>query len=186
MSLLVASQLTAIATAVLGAGAIVTAVFAILAFRKQAQEVRTLQQEADDQQELTRQQGELLKLQSGQLDVQRQQLADQQQINRQQAAVLELELQELQASLAQRKRDFQSRRQPLASRVYVTQERVGSLPRIAAHVHNKSDQPIYDVAVQWHRGAASWGNPNPESLPPVLPHADFRTDPRIPRGHKLR
>ncbi len=47
MSLLAATVLTAIGTAVLAVGAIVTAVFAILAFRKQAQEVTLLQQEAE-------------------------------------------------------------------------------------------------------------------------------------------
>lgn len=40
MSLIFATQLTAVATAVLAVFAIVTAVFAILAFRKQSQEVR--------------------------------------------------------------------------------------------------------------------------------------------------
>jgi hypothetical protein len=49
MSVLVATQITAIATAVLGVGAIVTAVFAFLAFRKQSAEVGILQQQTADQ-----------------------------------------------------------------------------------------------------------------------------------------
>jgi hypothetical protein len=51
MSLLVATQMTAIATAVLALFAIVTAVFAFLAFRKQSTEVTTLQGQARDQSE---------------------------------------------------------------------------------------------------------------------------------------
>jgi hypothetical protein len=51
MSLIFATQLTAIVTAILGIGAIITAVFAILAFRKQSQEVSVLQQQVRDQME---------------------------------------------------------------------------------------------------------------------------------------
>lgn len=46
MSLLAATQLTAVATAILAGGAIVTSIFAILAFGKQSKEVALLQQQA--------------------------------------------------------------------------------------------------------------------------------------------
>jgi hypothetical protein len=46
MSLLAATQFTAIATAILAAGAMVTSVFAYLAFRKQSAEVGLLQRQA--------------------------------------------------------------------------------------------------------------------------------------------
>jgi hypothetical protein len=59
------------------AGAVVTAIFAILAFRKQSEEVSTLKQQALDQQELIRQQSELLKVQSARLDLEREQLEQQ-------------------------------------------------------------------------------------------------------------
>jgi hypothetical protein len=59
------------------AGAVVTAIFAILAFRKQSEEVSTLKQEALDQQELIRQQSELFKVQSARLDLEREQLEQQ-------------------------------------------------------------------------------------------------------------
>lgn len=55
----------------------VTSVFAILAFRKQSEEVSTLKGQALDQQELIRQQSELLKVQSVRLDLEREQLAQQ-------------------------------------------------------------------------------------------------------------
>ena len=51
MSLLVATQVTAVPTEVLAIGAIVTSVFAILAFRKQSAEVTTLQQQVKDRQD---------------------------------------------------------------------------------------------------------------------------------------
>lgn len=46
MSLLTATQITAVASAILAGGAIVTAIFAILAFGKQSKEVALLQQPA--------------------------------------------------------------------------------------------------------------------------------------------
>jgi hypothetical protein len=66
MSLIFATQLTAIATAVLAAGAIVTAIFAILAFRKQSQEVH-------DQAEELRVQSEVLEVQSRELNLRQEQ-----------------------------------------------------------------------------------------------------------------
>lgn len=47
MSVLVATQIAAVATAVLALFAVVTAVFAYLAFREQSSEVATLQQQAE-------------------------------------------------------------------------------------------------------------------------------------------
>jgi len=47
MSLLTATQITAVTTAILAGGAIVTAVYAIRAFRKQSKEVALLQQQAE-------------------------------------------------------------------------------------------------------------------------------------------
>ena len=59
MSLNLSSEITAIATAILGVGAIVTAILAYLAFRKQTQEVGILQQQMREQQEvLAREAGE--------------------------------------------------------------------------------------------------------------------------------
>jgi len=77
MSVDVSGEVTAIATSVLAFFAIVTAVFAVLAFLKQSREVRAIERQVTDQQELTQQQGELLRVQSGQLELQRQQFADQ-------------------------------------------------------------------------------------------------------------
>lgn len=63
MSVDLSGEITAIATAVLAFFAIVTAIYAIRAFRTQSQEVRD--------------QAEMLMVQSGQLELQRQQLGDQ-------------------------------------------------------------------------------------------------------------
>ena len=73
-----ATILSAIATVVLAAGALVTAFYAIRAFRKQSEEVS--------------EQAELLKVQSGQLEVQRRQLDDQRQANARQAEAFESSL----------------------------------------------------------------------------------------------
>jgi hypothetical protein len=70
MPLTAPTWITAVATVILGAGAIVTAIFAILAFRKQSLEVRLLQQGAADQQALIEQQAEAIRLQANQIDLQ--------------------------------------------------------------------------------------------------------------------
>src|SRR5260221_7742679 len=101
------------------AGAIVTAIFAIKAFGKQSEEVSTLDRQARDQQELTRQQGELLKVQSGQLDLQRQQIEEQRAINARQTDVLELQARELKASIEQRERQATERHRAQAIRVFM-------------------------------------------------------------------
>ena len=97
MSLIFATQLTAMATAVLAVFAIVTAWYARRAFLKQSQEVRAIEKQVTDQEALTRQQAELLKLQSGQLDLQREQLDDRRKANA-------LQAEELRESLAERAR----------------------------------------------------------------------------------
>ena len=72
MSVDLSGEITAIATAVLAVFAIVTALYARQAFRKQSQKVSAIERQVKDQQELARQQAELLKIQSGQLELQRQ------------------------------------------------------------------------------------------------------------------
>ena len=117
MSLLFATQITAIATAVLAVGAIVTAIFAVLALRKEAEEVRAIEKQVTDQQEVTRQQAGLLKLQSEQLELQRQQLDDQRKVNEKHSGVLELEAAELTEALRQRQHDAAEQRRKQAARV---------------------------------------------------------------------
>lgn len=193
MSLLVATQVTAVATAVLAVFAIVTAIFAIAAFLKQREEVRTLQQEAKDQQALTEQQGELLKVQAGQLDVQRQQLDDQRAINEKQAEVATLQAQELRESLDERKREADEQRRAQASRVFIHEERLDADPRVpqasraargeqpqpvvVAHVMNTSQQPVYNVLISWHLGTAPKGRCH---LMPLMPGAEDKDIQPVP------
>ena len=105
MSMLAAAQWTAVATAALAVFAVVTAVFASLAYRKQSTEVRAFEAHIIDLGEWARQESELLQVQFGQLDVLRQQFEEQRAINARQAEVLELLAQELKASLEQRERE---------------------------------------------------------------------------------
>src|SRR5260221_13834131 len=95
MSLIAATQITAIATAVLAAFAIVTAWYARRAFREQSEEVRTLKKQLKDQQDLTAKQ----------------------------TPVLELQAEELRESLDERKREAANQRRAQASMVFVWQER---------------------------------------------------------------
>ena len=105
MSMIAAAQWTAVATIALAVFAVVTAVFASLAYRKQSKEVRTLQAHVTDLRDWAGQETELLQVQFGQLDVLRQQFEEQRAINARQAEVLELLAQELKASLEQRERE---------------------------------------------------------------------------------
>ncbi len=172
MSLIFATQLTAVATAVLAVFAIVTAWYARRAFLEQSQEVSAIEQQVKDQQEVTRQQARMIEVQSGQLEVQHQQFDEQRQVNARQAEVLKLQAEELRESLAERKREAGERRRAQASRVFIWQEyregnpalhadppdyiaHLGPLPRgesrplMVGHVKNASDQPVYGLVVTW-------------------------------------
>lgn len=100
MSGIFAEQLTAVATAVLAVFAIVTAWYALRAFLKQSREVAAIERRVLDGQELACEQGELIKIQSGQLELQREQFADQRKASAGQAEVLKLPADELRESLA--------------------------------------------------------------------------------------
>jgi hypothetical protein len=182
--MLAATWITAIATAVLGVLAVVTAWYARKAFRKQSEEVRVIEQQVRDGQEVSRQQAELLKVQSDQLELQRHQLEDQREANAAQAEVLKLQADELRESLKQREREAEERRRVMASSVFVAehvdeadprisqaQRMVSAIPdpTVTARVRNNSDQPVYEAELRWHRGSASWGEPNPEPLGTIMP-----------------
>lgn len=167
MSLIFATQLTAVATAVLAAFAIITAWYARKAFRKQSQEVAAIERQVADEQELTRQQADLLKVQSEQLELQRRQF----------------------------ERDQDERRRSQAGKVFVWTERgyderfpdaaaSGDHDTLTLYVTNTSQQPVYDLAISWLLGDAPWetGGKDVESvlmpgsqwgvtrhLPPFLP-----------------
>jgi hypothetical protein len=149
-------QVTAIATAAPASFAIITDVFAVLAFRKQSAEIRVLGRQLEDQQAVTGQQAKLLEVQSAQLDVQRQQLEDQCKINEKQAEVAELQAQELRESLDERKRDREQRRRDQATRVFSSTGTVPGEPKqYFIEVMNASDRPVYNLTVTLHglRGA---------------------------------
>lgn len=184
MSLLLATQVTAIATAVLAVGAIVTAIFAVLALRKEAEEVRAIEKQVTDQQEVTRQQAGLLKLQSDQLELQRQQLDDQRKVNEKHSGVLELEAAELTEALKQRQHDAAEQRRKQAARVtaWLTWEEDAG-PSWGALVRNASDEPVFDIRVFFHHiretegggyQAVSQGGPPPRETIGVLPPGEDR------------
>jgi len=153
MSLIFATQLTAVATTVLAVFAIVTAVFAILAFRKQSKEVSD---------------------QASMLAIQSNQITEQRRINEKQTTVLELQADELRVSLRQREREDAERHREQASRVFIqtmtgsdsripqTQPAIDGLTHeaVTARITNTSVQPIYDVIIGWRRGTAPWGEPD--------------------------
>jgi hypothetical protein len=140
MSLTFATQLTAGFTAILGVGAIFTAVFAVLAFKKQSKEVSD--------------QAEMLRLTSDQL-------AEQRTINAEQTRVLQLQARELRASLDARERASLELRQQYASTIVAWQDP----PRdsvvaawqgaaaswlVVAYVRNTGQRPVRDVSVRWY------------------------------------
>ena len=171
MSADLSGEITAIATAVLAAFAIVTAIFAVLAFLKQSREVRAIERQVKDQQELTQQQGELLKVQSGQLELQRQQMDDQREANARQAGVLELQADELRASLEQREREAADRRRAQAERVFVGAPYTPG-QQVSPYAMNASELPIFGVQL-WSIG--SRGLSDPVDIGPILPGGQAST-----------
>lgn len=157
---------TAISTAVLAIFAIVTAIFAIRAFRKQSQEVRD---------------------QASMLEVQSEQLAEQRKVNEKQIEVLGLQGNELRKAAADRLRAAEELKHAQASRVYIETE-IGPDPRISqaqraagaaapetvtAHVKNDSDQPIYYAELIWDDDSLGYNEmlvwPGAERLAKVIP-----------------
>ncbi len=195
MSLIFATQLTAVATGILAVFAIITGIFALLAFRKQSEEVRAIERQVHDQEELTRQQAELVKVQSGQLELQRQQLEDQREANAKQAEILELQGTELCESLDDRKREATERRRAQASRVLITQVRhpyirnpaviTGGTAYVKATIFNGSGAPIYDTELRWHQGSAPYGEPNADPIGTIMPHDDASGRRGFPRDANL-
>jgi hypothetical protein len=152
---------TATATTILALGAIVTAVFASLAFRKQSEEVRTLKDQLTEQSK-----------ESGLLE---RRVRLQQEFNEQQVPVLALQAKELQESLDERLRDRQQRRSAQAAQVLIWKQRFEEDPHnpaavyrptseaqpvVVAHVENSSSQPIYDLAISWRAGGVPAGVPD--------------------------
>jgi hypothetical protein len=168
MSLIAATQITAIATAVLAAFAIVTAAFAYLAFRKQSTEVTTLQQQFENQRK----------------------------VNEEQTKVLGLQAEELNASLKQRKREAAEHHRAQASRIFIELERGSDIrvgqaqvaagavrgETVTARVRNTSELPVYNPELRWHEGGSLAPLPiNPEPLATLMPGADDeRTQPIRP------
>lgn len=146
--------ISAIATVGLLAGAIITAAYAIRAFRAQSKA-------GSDQ-------AEMLKVQSGQLEEQRK-------INAEQTRVLALQAEELKESLAERKREAVERRNAQAAQVHIVlrsiaENRADGGQVIRATIVNASErqQPVYDAELYWHLGPDSYGAPNPEPVGTVL------------------
>jgi hypothetical protein len=179
MSLEAASWVSAIATVILAVGAIITAVLAKRAFDKQSEEVRILQQQAEDS-------AGMLKIQAGQLDAQHEQLHSLQKVGEKQIEVLGLQSIDLRESLEERKREAEGTRSAQASRVFLIlnltppdlRSVLAGHPthlRITAEVVNTSSQPAYAAWIDWPEGCTLSYRliPNPESLGDVLP--DKRT-----------
>jgi hypothetical protein len=156
MSVDLSGEITAIATAVLAVFAIVTAIYAIRAFRKQSQEVSD---------------------QANMLQVQSDQLAEQRKVNEKQIKVLELQGQELGESLTERKREAEQRRRAQASRVFISEERGASGSLVTASVVNTSQQPVYNVIISWHLGHRPEGQ---HYLTPLMPGHEATDSRRAP------
>lgn len=150
--MLAAAWITAIATGLLAAFAIVTAWYAREAFRGQAEELGVLQRQA----ETTR---DMLEVQSDQLDYQQQQFDAQKDVSQKQTTVLELQAQELKESLAERKRQVEEQHRTHASQVaaWFGESEIDSLGAAAsasvvrtvwgAFVRNESALPVLSVRV---------------------------------------
>jgi hypothetical protein len=134
MSLLGATILTAIATLALAVFALITAVLAYMAWRKQSREVHD--------------QAEMLRVQSDQLEEQRK-------LNERQTPVLRLQAEELRESLDERKRELADRLRSQAARVTawfdVAPGPHNNFNTRGAIIRNASNQPIFDVSAFFYQ-----------------------------------
>jgi hypothetical protein len=170
MSDVFAVQITAVANVVLAAFAIVTAILAGLAFRKQAKEV-------SDQAEM--------------LALQRRQLAEQEKSSAKQAEVLELQGAELRESLSDRIRNADEARRAQAAQIFIMIERAETRDgavTLMSTASNTSRMPVYDLWVQWRSDGGDFGTPSvaPQFLPGTTkPFAAAWTDrTRLTPGNK--
>ena len=161
-----------------------------------------IERQVADGQELARQQADLLKIESGQLELQREQLADQRKASAGQAEVLELQAAELRES-RQSAHGRPSRRaagkppavlteKPFKGRSGRSAAAYGEVigggpgpPSVTATAHNTSDQPIYDAEFLWHKGSACRGDPNPEPVGTLLPGARHSSTRDFPPGTNM-
>jgi hypothetical protein len=171
--MLAATWFGAVATFLLVIGAGATVYYAKQAFDKQSAELTTLKEHADDERET----------------------------NKKLAAAAELQAKELEQSLADRQADRERQHRAQAEQVYITIERtpghrgsgpgeediimIARLPAITSCVHNYSQQIIRDVQLQWHKGSASHGEPNPEPLGELIPGADTERERQFPADADL-
>jgi hypothetical protein len=163
MSDIFAAQLAAVATAILALFAIVTAWYARRAFLKQSREVAAVERQVADGQEVARQQAELLRVHSGQLELQRRQF----------------------------ERDQDERRRSQASRVFVWTERgyderfpdataSGDHDTLTVYVTNTSQQPVYDLAISWHLGDAPWETDGKDEESVLMPGSQWGVTRNLP------
>jgi len=140
--------ITAVGTALLAVFAILTTIYAVRAFRKQSQEVSD---------------------QASMLEVQSEQLAEQRKVNAEQIRVLALQADELRESLEERKRDALAQRRAQASRVFFSTktgrhvtdaEGPDTREDVAVYIKNSSEQPVYDITINWHQGTAPLSGPH--------------------------
>jgi hypothetical protein len=165
MSVDLSGEITAIATAVLAVFAIVTAYYARKAFLKQSQEVRAIERQVKDQEELTRQQAELLGIQSGQLKLQQQQL-DEQRAERRRAQATRILI------------SAEPRPDPRTS------ESAGPISTSYVTVRNTSSQPIYDLRFLFRESDGEWTQLSdpPDQADVLMPgkQYDYPVDVEIP------
>jgi hypothetical protein len=126
VSAIFATQLTAIATVVLAVGAIVTAIFAFLAFRGQAG---------------------MLEVESKRLEAYREQIDEQRPLNETRVEALNLQVREIRASLEQRVHFDEEERRGQAAKVTAWLKRSADDGPWKAHIRNDSDLCIFDVRV---------------------------------------
>ena len=167
MSLDLSGEITAIATAVLAAFAIVTGIYAVRAFRKQSQEVSD---------------------QASMLQIQSEQLAEQRKVNEEQIRVLALQAAELRESLDERKREAVERRNAQAAQVHIVLKVVSQGPRRRPRDRGNRREHQRAAAARVRREAllapraAGYGTPNPELLGTLLTLRDESRRREFPRG----
>lgn len=193
--ILTATWVTAIATAGLFLGAIVTAIYAVMAYRAQAREINLMGQQRDEQRALTRQQIDLLQLQAQALRAPRAAapprwianlvsfvrliLGRAYQERRHQEPELEAPAEVLPSTReSSAERPSTQAREVLAWQEHTlsaTRRRPTRQQQMTVNIENAGTEPVYDVQVRWHPEPQPAGTRSRRAWRRAL--ADFNAEP---------
>jgi hypothetical protein len=199
--MLEAAWWTAGATIALATLAVATVIMAVLAYRSQDRQLRTLEKQAGEQHAVNIRQIEVFDAQLAELreapklrelEAQERRRAEERQA---QADERQAQAEERRAEERRQVEEYQAteQRRAQAEKVFLVEDRLDhdpavsqaqrasgarSGPAVVARVRNDSDKPVYNLTITWHRGSAPWGEF--ERRKSLMPDAEWASTKALP------